>query len=194
MKQRSLLLSLGLVAALGACKDQGPEITEPTIIPLTSEFADALVGQQFTFADLTGFMDGRLAGGPWVFTYTTATTWKFEGKGRVEIGNVQYVAESSSLRMVEGVSGPALAADGPLLNPLLQNQLWWFGTPNPTPPPGTQVWEFEPLAQLPGNGLAGWLNFGQWSSDQTNLNFNVACLGTSIGPYGTGTIRTYNCP
>ena len=71
-------------------------------------------------------------------------------------------------------------------NPLFQNSLWWFGTPNPTPPPASYTRTFEPLAGLPGfsQPFFGWYK---------NLNFEACILGvgnttvTSVGPYGTST-------
>ena len=79
-------------------------------------------------------------------------------------------------------------------NPLLQNSLWWFGTPNPTPPPTAYTRTFEPLANLPGWSLPsyGWFR---------NLNFEACVLGLgttitpSVGPYGTSTnsVSTGGC-
>jgi len=84
------------------------------------------------------------------------------------------------------------AATGP--NPLFQNSLWWFGTPNPTPPPASYTRTFEPLAGLPGfsQPFFGWYK---------NLNFEACILGvgnttvTSVGPYGTSTssVSTNGC-
>ena len=80
-------------------------------------------------------------------------------------------------------------------NPLLQNSLWWFGTPNPNPPaPLFPPRTFEPLASLPGWSLPsyGWYR---------NLNFEACVLGLgttitpSVGPYGTSTnsVSTGGC-
>jgi hypothetical protein len=77
----------------------------------------------------------------------------------------------------------AAAPSMTLLSPsgtILQNRLWWFGTPNPTPPTQTTVFTFYPLALIPGflQPLFGW--FGA-------INFE-ACIGgltLRIGPYGT---------
>ena len=70
-----------------------------------------------------------------------------------------------------------------LLSPppnILQNGLWWFGTPNPTPPTQTTVFTFYPLALVPGflQPLFGWF---------TAINFEVCIAGLTlqIGPYGT---------
>ena len=75
-----------------------------------------------------------------------------------------------------------------------QNPLWWFGTPNPTPPPAVNTRTFEPLASLPGwaQGYYGWYR---------DLNFEACVLGLgttitpSVGPYGTATssISTGGC-
>ena len=87
---------------------------------------------------------------------------------------------------------PAANNFGP--NPLFQNPLWWFGTPNPTPPPPAFTNTFEPLASLPGwaQGYYGWYR---------DLNFEACVLGLSnsitpsVGPYGTSTssISTGGC-
>lgn len=63
---------------------------------------------------------------------------------------------------------------------IFQNPLWWFGTPNPTPPTQTTVFEFYPLALIPGflQPFFGW--FGS-----INFEFCVAGLTLQIGPYGT---------
>ncbi|MBB5164308.1 hypothetical protein HNP02_004277 [Mycobacterium sp. AZCC_0083] len=69
---------------------------------------------------------------------------------------------------------------GPAPN-ILQNGLWWFGTPNPTPPTQTTVFQFYPLALIPGflRPLYSWFT--------QNLNFEACVLGVTlrIGPYGT---------
>ncbi|MCB9409887.1 hypothetical protein [Mycolicibacterium sp.] len=73
-------------------------------------------------------------------------------------------------------------------NPLFQNPLWWFGSPNPNPPEQVVTFEFEPLADLPGwsQPMYGWLE---------GFDFE-ACVGgvgtvtqgqTVVGPYGTST-------
>lgn len=71
-------------------------------------------------------------------------------------------------------------------NPLLQNSFWWFGTPNPTPPPSTVITETQPLADIPGwaRPAYGWF---------TDTNAQTCILGLSnvtngsVGPYGTST-------
>ena len=94
---------------------------------------------------------------------------------------------------VNGARATAANALGP--NPLFQNPLWWFGTPNPNPPPpvGTPR-TFEPLASLPGWSLPyyGWYR---------DLDFEACVIGLSstitpsVGPYGTSTssISTGGC-
>jgi len=76
-------------------------------------------------------------------------------------------------------------------NPLLQNPLWWFGTPNPTPPsPAIPPSVFQPLANLPGwsQQYYGWYR---------NMNFEACVLGLSstVAPYGTATnsVSTSGC-
>jgi hypothetical protein len=81
---------------------------------------------------------------------------------------------------------PAANRFGP--RPLFQNRLWWFGTPNPNPPPPAFINTFEPLSSLPGWSLPyyGWYR---------NLDFEACVLGLSntitpsVGPYGTSTTR-----
>lgn len=78
----------------------------------------------------------------------------------------------------------ALAASSSLsatsIQSILQNRFWWFGTPNPSPPPQTTVFEFFPLALVPGflRPLFGWFEA---------INFEACILGLTlrIGPYGT---------
>jgi len=79
---------------------------------------------------------------------------------------------------------PFASSSSLLLGPppnILQNGLWWFGTPNPTPPTQTAVFQFSPLALIPGflQPLYSWFT--------QNLNFE-ACIGgltLHVGPYGT---------
>jgi len=84
---------------------------------------------------------------------------------------------------VNGADAPSAGALGP--RPLFQNPLWWFGTPNPTPPAPLYTRTFEPLSSLPGwsTQYYGWYR---------NLNFEACVLGlgstTNVaGPYGTST-------
>jgi hypothetical protein len=74
----------------------------------------------------------------------------------------------------------AILPDSILQNPIFQNPLWWFGAPNPNPPAQTTVFEFFPLALIPGflRPLFGWFE---------NINFEACILGLTlrIGPYGT---------
>jgi hypothetical protein len=63
---------------------------------------------------------------------------------------------------------------------ILQNPLWWFGSPNPTPPTQTNVFTFSPLALVPGflRPLFSWFS---------DINFEICVVGLTlrIGPYGT---------
>jgi len=84
---------------------------------------------------------------------------------------------------VNGADAPSAGALGP--RPLFQNPLWWFGTPNPTPPAPLYTQSFAPLSTLPGwsSQYYGWYR---------NLNFEACVLGlgstTNVaGPYGTST-------
>lgn len=66
---------------------------------------------------------------------------------------------------------------------IFQNNLWWFGTANPTPPPSSPVFTFQPLSLVPGflKPLYGWFT--------QNLNLEACVFGASlrVGPYGTTT-------
>jgi len=87
---------------------------------------------------------------------------------------------------------PAAGATGS--NPLFQNSLWWFGTPNPNPPAPAYTRTFDPLASLPGwtTAYSGWYS---------NMEFEACVLGLSntttqsLGPYGTATnsVSTGGC-
>ena len=93
---------------------------------------------------------------------------------------------------VNGARATAANALGP--NPLFQNPLWWFGTPNPTPPPSVASRNFDALSSLPG-----WArSYYGWYED---LDFEACVLGLSstispnVGPYGnsTSSISTGGC-
>jgi hypothetical protein len=62
---------------------------------------------------------------------------------------------------------------------ILQNPLWWFGPPNPTPPTQTPVFTFYPLNLLPGfiRPLFSWF---------ADINYEICIVGLTlhIGPYG----------
>lgn len=70
-----------------------------------------------------------------------------------------------------------------VVNPLLQTQLWWFGSPNPTPPPNVNIFQYTPLTLVSPflKPLYGWYE---------NIRFEPAVLGTTykIGPCGTITV------
>jgi hypothetical protein len=62
---------------------------------------------------------------------------------------------------------------------ILQNPLWWFGPPNPTPPTQTPICTFYPLNLLPGfiRPLFSWF---------ADINYEICIVGLTlrIGPYG----------
>jgi hypothetical protein len=85
-------------------------------------------------------------------------------------------------RSASGIAAPSAALLAPAtITSIFQNRFFWFGTPNPTPPPGATVFEFTPLPLIPGflRPLYGWFT--------QNLNFEACILGATIkiGPYGT---------
>ena len=93
---------------------------------------------------------------------------------------------------INGARSTAANALGP--NPLFQNPLWWFGTPNPAPPAPIASRNFDALASLPG-----WArSYYGWYED---LNFEACVLGLSstispvLGPYGNSTsaVSTGGC-
>ena len=75
---------------------------------------------------------------------------------------------------------PSAAFALPGGNTILQNPLWWFGPPNPTPPTQTPVFTFHPLNLLPGflRPLFSWF---------ADINYEICVAGLTlhIGPYGT---------
>jgi hypothetical protein len=103
-------------------------------------------------------------------------------------------AERNTAAADAGTPSARAGANATGANPLLQNSLWWFGTPNPTPPAPLYTRTFDPLASLPGWSLPsyGWYR---------NLNFEACVLGLgttitpSVGPYGTSTnsVSTGGC-
>ena len=109
---------------------------------------------------------------------------------RGSAGNAQ--APQAPQASVNGARSTAANALGS--NPLIQNPLWWFGTPNAAAPTPVYTNTFEPLASLPGwaQSYYGWYR---------NLDFEACVLGLSstitpsVGPYGTSTssISTGGC-
>jgi hypothetical protein len=89
-------------------------------------------------------------------------------------------AESPDCASSLAASDASVATLNAGLQTILQNRFWWFGTPNPNPPPRTTVIEFFPLTLVPGflRPLFGWFE---------NINFEACILGLTlrIGPYGT---------
>lgn len=77
------------------------------------------------------------------------------------------------------VLAPGISANFAGPHSILQNSLWWFGTPNPNPPTRTTVFQFYPLALIPGflKPFFGWFS-------AVNLEFCIAGLTLRIGPYG----------
>lgn len=78
----------------------------------------------------------------------------------------------------------ASATPGSIIQSIFQNNLWWIGRANPTPPPRADVLVFTPISLVPGflKPLYGWFT--------QNLNFEVCLLGgtVTVGPYGTTTV------
>ena len=78
----------------------------------------------------------------------------------------------------------ASATPGSIIQSIFQNDLWWIGRANPTPPPRADVLVFTPISLIPGflKPVYGWFT--------QNLNFEICVLGGSVkvGPYGTTTV------
>jgi hypothetical protein len=77
---------------------------------------------------------------------------------------------------------PSVSSSASLLpggHTIFQNPLWWFGTPNPTPPTQTPVFTFYPLNLIPGfiRPLFSWF---------ADINYEACVFGFTlhIGPYG----------
>ena len=75
-------------------------------------------------------------------------------------------------------------------NPLFQNPLWWFGTPNPNPPEQIVTYEFAPLANLPNYTQQnfGWLEGFDFEACVGGLG--VVSSAQQVGPYGTSTVAS----
>jgi hypothetical protein len=71
---------------------------------------------------------------------------------------------------------------------ILQNGLWWFGTPNPTPPTQTTVFTFYPLALIPGflQPFFGWFSAINLEACVLGVTLRIGPYGTVSGSYGSG--------
>lgn len=104
-----------------------------------------------------------------------------------QIGSAQCVPTEAepcvplAAAVVQGAS--ASATPGSIIRSVFQNDLWWIGRANPTPPPRADVLVFTPISLVPGflKPLYGWFT--------QNLDFEVCLLGATVtvGPYGTTT-------
>ena len=87
--------------------------------------------------------------------------------------------ETSSTDCVTTFAPSALPSLLPGGSTILQNPLWWFGPPNPTPPTQTPVFTFYPLNLIPGflRPLFSWF---------ADINYEICIVGFTlhIGPYG----------
>ncbi|ANE83275.1 hypothetical protein A7U43_25605 [Mycobacterium adipatum] len=94
-------------------------------------------------------------------------------------------APCASAFVSAAADGPSAAATpGSIVRSIFQNDLWWIGRANPTPPPRADVLVFTPLSLIPGFLKPAYSWFTQ------NLNFEACFLGASVtvGPYGTTTV------
>lgn len=96
--------------------------------------------------------------------------------------------DTSNCVLVSAEQANALAAANATsssnwFTPIFQNQLWWFGSPNPNPPTQNVIIDFHPI-DLP---IVGWF-FNLFPG--VNFEVCVAGLTTTIGPYLSTTIST----
>ncbi len=91
---------------------------------------------------------------------------------------------ASALVSSAAVGTSAAATPGDIVRSIFQNDLWWIGRANPTPPPRADVLVFTPLSLIPGFLKPAYSWFTQ------NLNFEACFLGATVtvGPYGTTTL------
>lgn len=69
--------------------------------------------------------------------------------------------------------------------PLIQNQLWWFGTPNPTPP--DQIATFTPLQLLPQflqDIIGGFFGLFDFEACIFGISTSLGQTTPEVGPYG----------
>jgi hypothetical protein len=200
MKFVSRLACVALIVGLGACKDQGPDrFSKPVDVPLVPEMVAKFSGISYTFAN-GDFFESRFAGAPMRLTFTSGTTFRAEGNGKVWEGTVTYPTASASGAALRALSrsefgGPPNEVSFFQLNQFL-NTLFWFGNSNPqqNPTPGVG---FNTVALTFQSDNSAALRFNNivssWLSTPNNFNFQTCVLGRSIsvGPYGT-TSASYN--
>lgn len=80
-----------------------------------------------------------------------------------ELRNVAWKKQTRSVGTITKNSPTVKPTDS---NPLFQNPLWWFGTPNPTPPSSSFNPSFLPPISLPAftQPLFGWLQDGDFQA------------------------------
>ena len=198
MKFRSRLAFVALIVGLGACKDQGPDrFRNPVDVPLVPEMVAKFSGISYTFAN-GDFFESRFAGAPMRMTFTSGTTFRAEGNGQVWEGTVTYPTATSSGAALRTLSeAPSTEFGGRLFGiGVWQNNLFWFGTPNPqqNPVPGVGFQSVAVTFQSDNSAALRFNNIvSTWQSTRSGFNFNTCILGTSVsvGPYGTST-ASYN--
>ena len=200
MKFLSRFACVALIVGLGACRDQGPDrFRNPVDVPLVPEMVAKFSGISYTFAN-GEFFESRFAGASMRLTFTSGTTFRAEGNGKVWEGTVTYPTASGSGTALRAVSSTEFG--GPLHGmsavqvSQFQNNLFWFGNPNPqqNPVPGVGfasvavTFQSDNSAALRFNSI-----FSNFLSTPSGFNFNtcIAGVSTSIGPYGT-TTASYN--
>ncbi|HVZ50151.1 MAG TPA: hypothetical protein VG916_15315 [Gemmatimonadaceae bacterium] len=186
MKPVSSILCIAMIAALGACHDQGPKFGAPVTVAMVPGVADAIKNSAFTFSD-GGFFDARFAGAPLKLTLTSSTAFRAEGNSQVVSGTITYPTTSAfqhpsqsgiSFRTEGGAPGVAYQTTD-LYSFIAQNFLY-------------QTTTFELFVTSPTQSqiLLGL----QRSLVNSDFNFQtcVGGLGIVIGPYGTGNTGTFS--
>lgn len=198
MKLLTRFAFVALIFGLGACKDQGPDrFSKPVDVALVPEMVAKFSGISYSFAN-GDFFESRFAGAPMRLTFTSGTTFRAEGNGKVWDGTVTYPTATSSAAALRALSEAPSTEFGGALNGMsvqtnpFKNNLFWFGNPNPqqNPVPGVG---FANVALTFQSGNSAALRFNNLVSSfldtPSGFNFNTCIQGisTSIGPYGTAT-------
>lgn len=200
MKFLSRLAFVALIVGLGACKDQGPDrFRNPVDVPLVPEMVAKFSNISYTFAN-GDFFESRFAGAPLRLTFTSGTTFRAEGNGKVWEGTVTYPTVPSSRAALSAASstefGGLLHGMSVIQTSPFSNSLFWFGNPNPqtNPVPGVGFHTVGLTFQSENSAALRLNNFvSSWQNTPSGFNFGACIVAGSIaiGPYGT-TSGSYN--
>ncbi len=195
MKFLSRLACVALIVGLGACQDQGPDrFRNPVDIPLVPQMMAKFSGISYTFAN-GEFFESRFAGAPMQLTFTSGTTFRAEGNGKVWEGTVTYPTAPRSVAALSAEFSTEFVR--PLnVTSVFQNNLLWFGNSNPeqNPIPGVGF-QRGVMSFSASNSSALWFNNigSSLQGTPSGWNFETCILGisSSVGPYGTAS-ASYN--